>query len=118
MIEAIHAQLSAWGRWVIRPETRAVGYPNHSAGFGDYRPSGVEYKSQIPAGFGCSDDMLAINRAVQSLPPADRALCAEYYVVGPRWEAVCSRVAMSKSVLYRELDRIHRLIETNIMRAG
>lgn len=114
MIEAIHAQLSAWGRWVIRPETRAVGYPNHSAGFGDYRPSGVEYKSQIPAGFGCSDDMLAINRAVQSLPPADRALCAEYYVVGPRWDSVCARLSMSKSVLYRELHRIQDRISTRI----
>ena len=102
---------------MIRPETRAVGYPSHSAGFGDYMPSGVEYKSHIPNGFGCRDDMVAINNAVLELCKSDRVLCAEFYVVGPRWDAVCSRIAMSKSVLYKELDRIHRLIESNIMRA-
>ena len=118
VIQTIHAQLSAWGRWVIRPETRAVGYPTRSAGFGDYLPSGSEYKSRPPLGFGCDDDMLAINNAVLLLRKEDRAICAEFYVVGPSWESVCSRVAMSKSVLYRELDRIHRLIETNIMRAS
>lgn len=106
MIEAIHAQLSAWGRWVIRPETRAVGYPTHSAGFGDYLPSGSEYKSRPPLGFGCADDMLAINAAVLTLGKDDRALCAEYYVIGGGMTAVCARIGMAKSTLF---DRLHRL---------
>lgn len=107
MIQTIHAQLSAWGRWVVKTEVHKVGYPNHSAGFGDYLPVGVEYKSRPPAGiFTGQDAMLSINSAVQSLSNPDRALCAEYYVVGPNWESVCARLAMSKSVLYRELHRI------------
>jgi len=106
MIESIHAQLSAWGRWVMRTEVRALGYPSHSAGFGDYMPRGVGYKSHIPGGFGCSDDMRTINDVLLSLHANDRILCAEYYVVGPNWESVCSRMAISKSVLYRELHRV------------
>ena len=47
-----------------------------------------------------------VDAAVRSLQESDRALCVEYYQIGPNWEAVCVRMAMSKSVLYRELHRI------------
>ena len=107
MIESIHAQLSAWGRWVNSPIRRAVGYPSHSAGFGDYQPPSVEHKSRPPAGiFTGRDAMEDIDRAVRSLPSADRVLCIEFYAIGPRWDAVCDRLEMSKSVLYRELHRV------------
>ncbi len=114
LIESIHAQLSAWGRWVHSPIKAAVGYPSHSAGFGDYTPASVEYKSRIPQGFGCSDDMASINEAVLALCKEDRMLCAEYYVIGPRWDAVCARLAMSKSVLYRELHRVQEIISSRM----
>lgn len=113
MIETIHAQLSAWGRWIHNPIKIAVGYPRHSAGFGDYRPPGVEYKSRAPEGvFSGHDSMDGIDRAVRDLCESDRALCIEYYAIGPRWDAVCARLAMSKSVLYRELHRIQDLVAT------
>lgn len=115
MIESIHAQLSAWGRWVHSPIKAAVGYPSHSSGFGDYLPPGVEYKSKPPAGaFSGRDAMEAIDNAVRSLPAADRSLCIEFYAVGPRWDAVCARLEMSKSVLYRELHRVQDRIFTRL----
>ena len=115
MIETIYAQLSAWGRWIHNPIKIAVGYPRHSAGFGDYRPHGVEYKSRPPEGVFCgSEAMDDIDRAVRDLCESDRALCIEYYAIGPRWDAVCARMAMSKSVLYRELHRIQDRIYTRM----
>ena len=83
-----------------------------------YRPSGVEYKSRIHAGFGGHDSMAEINRAVLSLQKGDRALCAEFYVLGGGWEAVCARIAMSKSVLYRELHRIQDRISMRMCDGG
>lgn len=118
MIEAIHAQLSAWGRWAQNPIRSAVGYPSHAAGFGDYRPHGVEYKSHPPAGiFTGNDSMEFVDSAVRSLEQRDRALCVEYYQHGPNWEAVCVRLSMSKSVLYRELHRVQARL-ANRMCAG
>lgn len=115
MIQTIHAQLSAWGRWVVKGEVHKVGYPSHSPGFGNYIPSGVEYKSQPPAGaWGGTDFMIAINDAVLTLPPPDRALCAEFYVLGPRWDAVCARLALSRCKLYRELHRIHEIVSMRL----
>ena len=55
-----------------------------------------------------------IDRAVRDLCESDRALCIEYYAIGPRWDAVCARMAMSKSVLYRELHRIQDRIDTRM----
>ena len=107
MIESIHAQLSVWGRWAKNPIRHAVGYPSHAAGFGDYRPHGAEYKSRPPEGvFSGHAAMEDVDKAVRSLQESDRALCIEYYQIGPNWEAVCVRKSMSKSVLYRELHRI------------
>lgn len=118
MDDTIHAQLSAWGKWIHNPIRRAVGYPSHAAGFGDYRPPGVEYKSHPPAGiFTGGDAMEDVDRAVQSLLPADRALCVEFYAIGPRWDAVCARLSVSKSALYNRLHRIQDLVSMR-MRDG
>lgn len=115
MIESIHAQLSAWGRWVNSPIRRAVGYPSHSAGFGDYLPPGVEYKSRPPSGvFSGVDAIDETDKAVRSMRAEDRALCIQFYAIGPRWDAVCERLGMSKSVLYRELHRVHEAISFSL----
>jgi hypothetical protein len=107
MIEEIHAQLSAWGRWVVKSEAHKVGYPKCSAGFGDYMPNGSEYKSRPPSGiFTGADNMAAINTAVLTLGRDDRVLCAEYYVIGGGMTVVCARIGMAKSTLF---DRLHRL---------
>lgn len=107
MIESIHAQLSAWGRWVIKSEVHKVGYPSHSAGFGDYQPIGSEYKSRPPSGiFTGGDAMAAVNAAVLTLRTEDRILCAEYYVVGGGMTDVCARIGMARSTLF---DRLHRI---------
>lgn len=115
MIESIHAQLSAWGRWVIKAESHKVGYRSHSAGFGDYQPIGSEYKSRPPTGiFTGADAMTAINCAVLALGTDDRILCAEYYVVGGGMTAVCARTGMAKSTLFDRLHRMQQLVSTEL----
>jgi hypothetical protein len=116
LIESIHAQLSAWGRWVHSPIKAAVGYPSHSAGFGDYLPPGVEYKSKPPAGvFSGKDAMEAINAAVLSISEVDRALCFEVYVVGPKsLLSVSERLHIPNRSLYRELHRVHEIISSRM----
>lgn len=113
MIESIHAQLSAWGRWVHAPIRRAVGYPSHSAGFGDYLPPGVEYKSRPPSGvFSGADAMESINAAVWSISEADRSLCVQVYVVGQEESisVVGERLGIPCRSIYRELHRVHEAI--------
>ena len=116
MIETIHAQLSAWGRWVVKSESHQVGYPSHSAGFGDYQPIGSEYKSRPPSGiFTGGAAMAAVNAAVLTLRTEDRILCAEYYVVGGGMTDVCARIGMAKSTLFDRLDRMHRRVEAVLL---
>lgn len=99
------------------PIRRAVGYPSHSAGFGDYLPPGVEYKSRPPSGvFYGVDAMESINSAVWSISEADRALCVQVYVIGQEESisVVGERLGIPCRSLYRELHRVHEIISCRL----
>ncbi len=110
MNKIIDAQLSAWGRWVVRSESSGLGYPSVSSGFGDYRPAGAGYKSMPPIGAFTgmwSQDMPAITDAVSRLGAPERALCYERYVKSGSIADIARRLAVCRKTLYLWLDRLH-----------
>ncbi len=117
MIETIHAQLSAWGRWVVRSDSRGLGYPSVSAGFGDYRPAGAGYKSSPPVGVFTGmgqQDLHAISKAIGRLGEPERRLCAEYYVVSGSHTDIARRLAVARKTLYLMLGRLHERLANEL----
>ncbi len=110
MNQVIHAQLSAWGRWVVRSESNGLGYPSVSPGFGDYRPAGAGYKSMPPigafTGMG-SQDMAEITNAVSRLGVQERSLCYERYVKSGSIADIARRLNICRKTMYLWLDRLH-----------
>lgn len=110
MNKIIDAQLSAWGRWVVRSESSGLGYPSVSPGFGDYRPAGAGYKSMPPigafTGMG-SQDMPAITNAVSRLGVPERRLCYERYVKSGSIADIARRLNICRKTMYLWLDRLH-----------
>lgn len=108
MIPKIDALLSAWGRWALNPIRQDVGYPSRSAGFADYMPVSVEYKSRPPDGIFTSDSsMQDVDAAVRNLHADDRALCVEWYQIGGGASATCARCGVARRTIYEQLHRVH-----------
>lgn len=110
MNEVMHARLSAWGRWSVRAESKGLGYPRVSAGFGDYRPASVSYKSAPPIGVFTGmdfDDMRDLSDAIERLSLPDKMLCNTYYKSGEPHAEVARRLSVCRKTLYLRLAKLH-----------
>lgn len=117
MNQVIHAQLSAWGRWVVRSESNGLGYPSVSPGFGDYRPAGAGYKSMPPIGAFTGmggQDMAEISKAVGRLGAPERILCYERYVKSGSHTDIARRLEVCRKTLYLMLGRIHEKLANEL----
>lgn len=107
MIPYIDAQMSAWGRWVVRRSSRGLGFPGVCPMFRDSRFGGA-YGASPPPGVVIGDisDILDTDAAVQRLDAPSRSLATEYYVVGGKGLDVAARLGIARRTMY---DRIHAL---------
>ena len=118
MIEAIHPQLSIWGRRVIKSESSGFGYASTCPMFAGAR-SGDVYRSSPPVGiFTGRDSMDGITEAVKTLEPADRARCYEYYVVGGSHVSIATRLRIPPKSLYNWLQRLHEAVQNRLCDGG
>ncbi len=115
MIDVIHAQLSAWGKWVIRSESRAHGYPPVCPMFRDARSGRGEGRSTPPIGaFSESEAAESISAVVARLSLDRRVLCVEYYVVTGRHCDIAARMGISDSALHQRMHRMHEAVQDEL----
>lgn len=109
MIEYIHTQLSIWGKWRIRQESKGIGYPTFSPMFRDM-PRGDGFGSATPAGVAIDSAEYArdTDEAVSRLRPDHRTLCFEMYVVQGTCVEVAARLCMPKKRLYETLHAVQQ----------
>lgn len=107
MIEYIEVQLCAWGRWALRQDSGALGYPKTSPMFREYR-SGGAYSSSVP--FGVQDYVDDTDAAIKRCSLDQRKLAAQMYMVGGAAGDVASRLGISRRTLYRRLDVLHLVV--------
>lgn len=109
MIEYINLQLSVWGKWAVRQNSRSLGYPRISPMFKDVKHGGG-YGSQLPPGACDCEYVRETDLAVQRLSAHDRALCVEFYQVGGSAVSVAQRLGIARQRLYERLDAVHRAV--------
>jgi DNA-binding NtrC family response regulator len=109
MIEYINLQLSVWGKWAVRQNSKGLGYPSISPMFNQMQHGG-SYGSSLPAGVSDCNYVRETDLAVQRLPEADRALCVEFYQVGGSAVSVAQRLGIARQRLYERLDAVHRAV--------
>lgn len=109
MIEYINAQLSVWGKWAVRQNSKGLGYPSISPMFKDVKHGGT-FGSQLPPHVCVLEYVRDTDLAVQRLPATDRALCVEFYQVGGSAVSVAQRLGIARQRLYERLDAVHRAV--------
>lgn len=109
MIEYINVQLSIWGKWAARQNSKGLGYPSISPMFKDVKHGGT-FGSQLPPGVCVLEYVRVTDQAVQRLSEQDRALCVEFYQVRGTAVEIARRLGMARQRLYERLDVVHRAV--------
>lgn len=111
MIVHIDVLLCAWGRWALRNQARAIGYPPISPMFQDMQASKV-FDSKVP--FGVDEYVAETDIAVQRLPNDLKLVAVEYYQIGGKAESVAGRLGIKKTTLYKRIDLLHNEVLGNL----
>lgn len=109
MIEYINVQLSIWGKWASRQNSKGLGYPSISPMFNQAQHGG-SYSSQTPFGVYECEHIRETDLAVQRLVEEDRALCVEFYQVRGTAVDIARRLGIARQRLYERLDAVHRAV--------
>lgn len=118
MIPAIDTILSRWGKWVIKSDSKGLGYPSTCPMFRDFR-SGEVHRSSPPLGIFTGRDTLDdVNKIVASLGRIDQVRCYEYYVVGGKKEAIAVRMGIAVREVYRWRDKLHEAVQNRMCDGG
>lgn len=110
----IEVLLSIWGRWVVKRESGALGYPSQSSGFGGWQPpKGDTYTSREIASY-TSADIVAIDQSVRCLPSIYRLAVVEVYQHGGGMAAVARRMGLDRKTLGKYLNGAYDRIALDI----
>lgn len=107
--------LSAWGKWAVRIETKAIGYPSTSPMFREAR-FGKGFGSSEPIGIS-DDDMKAVDKAVQTLPVILRATLNEFYKRQCSIRELSLHLGCDKNAAGRYLNEARRRISKTMYEA-
>lgn len=116
MIQWIDSILYSWGRWAVRNEFAAVGFPASSAMFRDMPPSAV-FESRLPFGL-CEDDYKDVSDAVKLLPERERASVTLKYVLRVGRTKCCREMGCCDATFTHFIDMAHTRIERSLSRDG
>jgi hypothetical protein len=112
----IEVLLSMWGRWAIRRESGALGFPAVSPMFRD-APKGDAFGSALPLGFGDAD-LVAVDAAVGRLPSALRLVVLEVYQRGGSLRDVGARMGISYKSVRAYLEVAHERVDGYLREAA
>lgn len=115
MITQIDMLLTKWARWVIRGESRSIGFPSASPMFRDTPSTGV-YRSSEPFGIGASDYQ-DVTRAVDALPAVQKACVIQYYQHGGRCADAAKKLGIQRAVMFKYLHQAHEQIDSFLQSA-
>ncbi len=110
MIPYIDAQMAAWGRWAVRRASRALGYPQVSPMFRGARFASRGSTAQQGVAICDLSEIHDMDAAVQRLAPAERALAAEFYVVGGTGAEIAARLGIARQRLYEKIHLLHQAV--------
>lgn len=108
----IEVLLSMWGKWAIRRESGALGYPSVSPMFKD-SPRGDAYGAGVPLGFSDAD-MEAVDVAVRGLKPVLFLVVLEVYQRGGSLRVAGDRLGLGKDAVVKYLSAAHEKILVDI----
>lgn len=108
----IEVLLSMWGKWAIRRDSGALGYPSVSPMFRD-SPRTDAFGSAPPLGFSESD-ILEVDAAVMRLPTGLRVVVIEVYQRCGSMRKAARRLGFSVQSVGKYLDAAHDKISIDI----
>lgn len=113
MIAHIDMLLCRWGRWALANARREVGYASVSPMFKD-AGSGA-YGSGIPPGVSViSDDMQAVDLAVQALPAVQRCVVIHHYQLQSSLRNTATVCGISYKSVSQYLGQAHELLSERL----
>lgn len=116
MIQWIDSILHSWGRWAVRHEYAAIGFPATSAMFRD-TPSSAVFESRLPFGLS-DDDYRDVDAAVKGLPEHQRAAVTLKYVLRLGRTRCCRELGCGDASFVHLIDLSHAMIERKMSHDG
>lgn len=108
----IEVLLSLWGKWAVRRESKALGFPSISPMFRD-SPRGDAYGSAPPMGFA-EADILFVDAAVMRLTDVHRLVVIECYQRPGSFRDHAMRLGIHHKSMTQYLNQAHEKIDIDI----
>lgn len=110
MIEVIEKKLLAWGEWSVKRESNGLGYKTTSI----TRLMGVPGGDGDGLPFDVDGEMLAVDRAVCSLPGYLKDTMVEVYQKGGLMKEHAQRLGIGPRALQLRIGGAHTLIQNRL----
>lgn len=106
----IEVLLSAWGRWAIRRDSKALGFPRVSPMFRD-APLGDSFGNALPLDLA-EVDLLAVDASIMRLPPVWREAVIQAYQrgAGKSMDENARQLGIDRKTLGKYISKAHEWI--------